>query len=219
MKKPVVIILLITLLIISAIGCIPNSNEQQLARIEAELKALSSALASTQQELASTKLALAEAQDKAMLLQQQLMASADLYVVKTVPDTVSTATSAPVIVSFTVSPNIVSVGQASTLQWNVTGANSISISPNVGTVSSSGTLLVYPSASTTYILSATNSYGMVTAYATITAESYRFYYSNYPYPPRYMYPMPPFPYRPPPPPPPFSDNHTPPPHPPPFPPP
>jgi hypothetical protein len=58
-------------------------------------------------------------------------------------------------------------GQSTTLSWNVTGATSVSINPNIGTVSSSGSQSVSPALTTTYTLTASNSAGNPTALATI----------------------------------------------------
>ena len=78
-----------------------------------------------------------------------------------------TAAPVPVISSFTASPSSVTSGGASTLAWSVTGANSLSINPGVGTVTGTS-LVVRPSATTTYTLTATNATGNSTASATVT---------------------------------------------------
>ncbi len=77
------------------------------------------------------------------------------------------ATSQPVIDSFTANPLSVASGQTSTLQWNVTGATTVSINQGIGTVTASDTRAVLPSATTTYTLTATNSYGSVTRAVTV----------------------------------------------------
>ena len=82
-----------------------------------------------------------------------------------------TAASQPVITSFIANPTTITAGQYSTLQWSVTGATSISIDQGIGTVPSSGTHIVSPSTSITYTLTATSSYGSVTASATITSAA------------------------------------------------
>jgi hypothetical protein len=220
MKRVLVIILLIALLTAGTIGCAPSRSSQQLAKIEAQLQTLTSALASTQQELASAKQALAEAQNKTNLLQQQpaLAAATNSSVATTSFATSAVYTTAPTIASFTANPTVIMPGQSSTLQWNVTGADSVSIDPGVGNVPYIGARVVYPTASTTYILTATNNYSSVTAYATITIpEAYQTplypYYNDYPYYiPRYasppVSPTPPPPPRPPRPRPPFTNNST-----------
>jgi hypothetical protein len=71
----------------------------------------------------------------------------------------------PVIMEF--SSNLNSDG-TSTLLWNVTGANIVSINQNIGQVNVAGITIVSPPSSTTYTLTATNSYGTVTRSVTST---------------------------------------------------
>ena len=71
----------------------------------------------------------------------------------------------PVIVEF--SSNLNSDG-TSTLGWNVTGADQVSIDQGVGIVNATGSRLVSPASSTTYTLTATNSAGIVTRSVTTT---------------------------------------------------
>jgi len=68
---------------------------------------------------------------------------------------------APVIASFTASPSWVTSGQTASLNWSVTDATSLSIG-TIGTVSGTGTT-VTPAADTTYVLTASNSYGSTEA--------------------------------------------------------
>lgn len=77
---------------------------------------------------------------------------------------------APVVNFFLAEPNIILEGESSTLSWNVTGADSVTISPDIGSVSLSGTLSVNPSNTTTYTLVATNSTGSVTSMALVTVN-------------------------------------------------
>jgi hypothetical protein len=84
----------------------------------------------------------------------------------------ASAASPPVITGFTASPSTINAGQSSTLQWNITGATSVSINQGIGTVSSTtGTQVVTPSATTTYTLTATNSAGSTTMSATVTVTA------------------------------------------------
>ena len=215
LKRTIASIVLLAILVVSSVGCVPVQNDRQAANIEAQIQTLTSAIASTQQELASTKQALSEAQEKNKLLEQQArIATNGSGLATSLTTNTVTATIAPTIVSFTATPTVITAGQASNLQWNTTGADYISITPNIGNVSYTGIQAVYPTTNTTYILIATNSYGSVTAYATITVtqpysyQSYPYYsyYSNYPYyRPQYSSP-PAFP--PPPRHPPFADNRT-----------
>jgi hypothetical protein len=80
---------------------------------------------------------------------------------------VSPSSAHPVIESFNASPPSISVGQSSTLQWQVSGATTVSINQGIGSVSASGTRVVSPSATITYTLTASNSAGSVTALVTI----------------------------------------------------
>ena len=78
--------------------------------------------------------------------------------------------SAPTISSFTASStNPVSAGTAVTLNWSATGANYYIVSPQIGTVRGT-TTVVTPSVTTTYTLYATNQYGRTTATVTITVQ-------------------------------------------------
>jgi hypothetical protein len=82
---------------------------------------------------------------------------------------VVTPLNAPTINAFSAGAASVVHGQSTTLSWNVSGATSLSISGGVGTVSgASGSVSVTPTASTTYVLTATNASGSVTASAAIT---------------------------------------------------
>jgi FHA domain len=74
----------------------------------------------------------------------------------------------PVISSFTANPNYIQAGQTSTLIWDVSNADLVSISPSVGSVAASGSIAVIPAYTTTYTLTATNNQGTVTASATVT---------------------------------------------------
>lgn len=76
--------------------------------------------------------------------------------------TVSSAyTGFPTINSFAASPAIIAAGSSSTLGWNVSNATKVSISPGIGTVSSTGSITVTPSNTTNYTLTARNSTGQV----------------------------------------------------------
>jgi hypothetical protein len=75
----------------------------------------------------------------------------------------------PVISSFTASTPSVSAGTPATLNWNVTGASYLIVSPDVGAVRGTS-LSVSPSQSTTYTLYATNAHGRATATVNITVQ-------------------------------------------------
>jgi hypothetical protein len=77
---------------------------------------------------------------------------------------------APIINMFDANPAIISKGGLTSLKWDITNAQSISISPNVGSVSPTGTKTVSPGTSTTYVLTASNAKGSSSASVTIMVE-------------------------------------------------
>src|SRR6185437_10448824 len=77
-----------------------------------------------------------------------------------------TGPAAPVIGSFVAVPAFIKAGETSTLSWSLSGADSVSITADVGASlgAVSGTrVVVSPTATTTYTLSATNAIGTSTA--------------------------------------------------------
>lgn len=74
--------------------------------------------------------------------------------------------SAPGINSFTASSTSVTAGTAVTLNWQATGASYYLVSPQVGPVRGNS-VVVNPSSTTTYTLTATNSFGRSTANVTV----------------------------------------------------
>ncbi len=76
---------------------------------------------------------------------------------------------APTISSFTANPAMVSAGQPVTLSWSVTGASYYVVSPQVGAVRGNS-VLVTPSATTTYTLAGTNEYGRSIAKVKVTVQ-------------------------------------------------
>jgi len=75
-----------------------------------------------------------------------------------------------VIGTFVSNPPVINPGGTSNLEWNVTGANTVSIDHGIGVVSASGTRAISPTESTTYTISATNTTGTVTSYAVTTVN-------------------------------------------------
>jgi hypothetical protein len=74
----------------------------------------------------------------------------------------------PVINYFTTSPPVIPGASGSTfLRWNVSDATAVSIDPGIGTVASSGTMLVSLSSSTDFVLMASNAYGTTSRIATV----------------------------------------------------
>ena len=76
----------------------------------------------------------------------------------------------PVINYFTAEPTTVSSGQPSSLRWSVDGATNVQID-DIGPVSPNGRRAVYPTATTTYHLTASNSGGNTDASATVTVST------------------------------------------------
>jgi peptidoglycan-associated lipoprotein len=77
----------------------------------------------------------------------------------------------PAIGYFSAEPTTVTVGQPSSLRWSVTDATSVKIDNNIGDVSPNGRRGVYPTATTTYHLTATGPGGTSEADATVTVSS------------------------------------------------
>jgi len=75
----------------------------------------------------------------------------------------------PRVLGFTANPTTITAGQSSTLTWNVENADSVDIS-GIGTVPSQGTRQVTPTATTTYVLTARNRFGEMSANAPITVN-------------------------------------------------
>jgi len=69
----------------------------------------------------------------------------------------------PVILSFEATPANILTGGAATLMWDVQGANAVSIDQGIGSVALKGSRTVSPSSTVTFTLTASNSYGSVTA--------------------------------------------------------
>jgi polyhydroxybutyrate depolymerase len=77
----------------------------------------------------------------------------------------------PVISSFASSPTSISAGQSSTLSWSVSGATSLALDNGIGDVTSASSRTVSPTATTTYVLTARNAGGSVTASTTVTVAA------------------------------------------------
>lgn len=79
---------------------------------------------------------------------------------------------APLIASFTASPNPITTGGSTTLSWGaVTGADEASIDNGIGGVGTPGSVTVNPSSTTTYTLTATGCGGTSTRQVTVTVNS------------------------------------------------
>jgi hypothetical protein len=81
------------------------------------------------------------------------------YYPNDIPVPTPTSVAAPVINSFNASLSSLELGQTATLTWTTSNVSSVTISPGVGTVASSGATTVTPSATTAYTLTATGNSG------------------------------------------------------------
>jgi len=72
---------------------------------------------------------------------------------------------------FAAEPSSIDRGQSSTLRWEVTNANQISIDNGVGTVQATGSRSVYPTETTTYKLTANGPGGTLSKTATVTVNA------------------------------------------------
>ena len=79
--------------------------------------------------------------------------------------------SKPTINFFNAEPSTVNNGQASSLSWSVTDASNIEIDNSIGQVSPNGRRAVYPTATTTYTLTATGPGGATTAQTTVSVSA------------------------------------------------
>ena len=73
----------------------------------------------------------------------------------------------PVVGSFAADPESITLGDSSTLSWNVSNVAEVTIAPDVGSVEPTGSTAVSPETTTTYTLTATNESGSVTAAAEV----------------------------------------------------
>jgi peptidoglycan-associated lipoprotein len=78
---------------------------------------------------------------------------------------------AAVINSFTAEPSSIVRGQASTLRWNVSNAARVVIDNGVGEVQASGNRQVFPSANTTYRMTASSPGGDAVASVTVSVSA------------------------------------------------
>jgi hypothetical protein len=77
----------------------------------------------------------------------------------------------PVINSFTVSDELIAPAENTTLAWDVSGADTVSIVPLPGVAAATGTTVVSPTETTEYTLTAANGSGSVEASLVITVDA------------------------------------------------
>ena len=87
------------------------------------------------------------------------------------PEAATPPAAKPVITYFSAEPSTISSGQPSSLRWAIGGATSVQIDNGIGSVSTDGRRAVYPTATTTYHLTATGSGGESSADATVTVST------------------------------------------------
>jgi len=75
----------------------------------------------------------------------------------------ATPAAKPTISSFAASPPSINQGQQTTLSWNVSGATTVTIQPDIGGVVQTGSLTLTPNASVSYTLTANNEAGSSTS--------------------------------------------------------
>lgn len=86
------------------------------------------------------------------------------------PAPAAAAPAKPVINYFTAEPSTISSGQPSSLRWSVNDSTGVQIE-GIGSVSPNGRRAVYPTATTTYHITATNAGGSAEADATIAVAT------------------------------------------------
>lgn len=74
----------------------------------------------------------------------------------------------PASAAFNAGPTMIAAGQAATLVWATTSTPNVSIAPGIGSVARSGSVVVHPTETTTYTLTASGPIGTVTKQVKIT---------------------------------------------------
>jgi peptidoglycan-associated lipoprotein len=87
------------------------------------------------------------------------------------PPPVEAPKAAARINSFTVEPNAIERGQSATLRWSVANSTDMEINQQVGPVAANGTRLVYPTATTSYTLTARAAGGNDTRTVTVAVTA------------------------------------------------
>ena len=87
------------------------------------------------------------------------------------PPTQAPPANKPAISFFTAEPSTINTGQSSSLRWSVTDATNIQIDNGIGQVSPNGRRAVYPTATTTYHMTANGPGGDTSADATVTVST------------------------------------------------
>lgn len=77
----------------------------------------------------------------------------------------------PVIESFVAVPGTIVRGGAVELQWNVSGADTVTINNGIGNVVAKGSIIQYPQTNTSYTLTAVNEGGSVIASTSVAVTA------------------------------------------------
>lgn len=89
------------------------------------------------------------------------------YYLPGIPDPTPQPVYQPAINSFTTNMTTIDLGQTATLTWTTSNASSVTITPDVGAVGTSGSTTVSPGRTTTYTLTATGNSGSPVTSSTI----------------------------------------------------
>jgi FHA domain len=84
----------------------------------------------------------------------------------------------PVINSFNASPSYIQSGHGIVLSWTTTNATSVTISPGIGSVQTTGSYNLSPSNTTTYTLTATSGGGTTSASTMVTVAPFVYSYTG-----------------------------------------
>ena len=77
----------------------------------------------------------------------------------------------PVVSQFTATPSLIASGESTTLEWQISSADSAEIDKAIGSINAvSGSLVVSPTTTTTYTLTATNGGGSITSEVTVGVD-------------------------------------------------
>jgi hypothetical protein len=98
----------------------------------------------------------------------------------------------PITADFTANPTVTTVGQAVSLSWNVTGADTVTIDQGIGPIPPSGSRTVTPNSTTSYTLTAASSCCVLSKAAVVTVGTiypygYNDWYNNIMGPPNDYY--------------------------------
>lgn len=104
--------------------------------------------------------------------------SSTTYTLSAVKDDVSVSTEVTVVVDelpeinlFTANDLLISPGESTMLTWDISGADTVTITPEPGVVTAVGNSAVSPAATTTYTLTATNETGSVDASVEVLVDA------------------------------------------------